>query len=340
MTKIKCALLGSTGVVGQAFVSLLAHHPYFQLSLLAASAKNQGQTWGSRVNWHLPLPFPTSQAGQLIEPPDIKTMKARGITIVFSALPAKIAGQLEPRLREEGFFVFSNAGALRRDPGVPILIPEINGPGLASIETQGYPQKGFVVTNANCSTTGLALALAPLKKFGLQEVTVSTYQSLSGAGYPGVSALDITANALPHIPGEEEKIVYETQKILESQIQIYPSCTRIPTLWGHLENVWITCKEQIDTTLVLEAWAAFAHHNIAGPTTPSIPIIYKPDRQWPQPGHSFWGDPPGMSVSIGQLKEKENRIGFTLLVNNIIRGAAGGSIQNAEYFIQQYGGEK
>jgi len=265
-------------------------------------------------------------------------MKERGITTVFSALPSQEAAQVEPRLREAGFWVFSNAGALRREPDVPILIPGVNSGDLALIKTQGYPKKGFVVTNANCSTTGLVVALAPLKKFGIEELMVSTYQSISGAGYPGVSSLDITANALPRIPGEEEKMIFETGKILKTGADIFASCVRIPTLWGHLENVWIKFKEHIDIGIIEKAWTEFGSHGFNSPMTPNHPVIYNPAPDWPQPKQAFWGDPPGMSVLTGQLKKQGNRIGFTLLVNNIIRGAAGGSVQNAEYFIQNNGG--
>lgn len=339
MTKINVGILGSTGMVGQAFVWLLAGHPRFEISFLSASAQRDNKYYGDEVHWAFPFPMPESVRDKKLAALDYDKLKERGIKIIFSALPAGEAKIIEPELRAQHFYVFSNAGALRYEEDVPILIPEVNIHALGLIEKQGFPGQGFVVTNANCSTTGLAVALAPLRKFGIREVYVSTYQSVSGAGYPGLSALDIAGNAIPYIKNEEDKMISETKKILELQAPIYPTCVRIPTLWGHLETVWIDFRDPVETEDIIDAWQSFKSDSPKLPTRPDHPVIYRAEAAFPQPKMSFDGTPPGMTVFTGQLKKRNNKIGFTLLVNNIIKGAAGGSIRNAEAFVRVYGGD-
>jgi aspartate-semialdehyde dehydrogenase len=336
-SKIKVAVLGATGLVGQVFVHLLAQHELFHLALVTGSKTRNGKGYAREVHWALPFPLPTAALHLTLEALEVPRLKEAGVAIVFSALPAKVAKTVEPELRNSGFYVFSNASAMRCEPDVPILVPEVNRDALANIEDQGYPQQGFIVTNANCSTTGLALALAPLKPFGIKEVVVSTYQSVSGAGYPGLPALDIMGDAIPFIPNEEEKMAVELEKILELDAQIYPFCIRIPVPFGHLETVWLTFETETDTEDVLAAWRDFRFGATPGPSFPRCPVEYIDREGFPRPGISFWGSPPGMQVFTGRLKRVNNRIGFTLLVNNLVRGAAGGSIQNAELFLDTYG---
>lgn len=339
MSKIKVAVLGCTGVVGQVFLWLLSAHKQFELSFLSASSQRDNKLYGEQARWIIPFPMPDSLKKKKIEALDYTKLKERGIKIVFSALPADRAKKIEPELREHNFFVFSNAGALRYEEDVPILIPEANPTALKLIEKQGFPARGFVVTNANCSTTGLAVALSPLKKFSIREVYVSTYQSISGAGYPGLSALDISGNAIPHIKNEENKMVAELKKILTLEADIYPTCVRVPTLWGHLETVWLKFGKQVEKEDILHAWKTFTSNSPRIASMPENPILYREEEDFPQPRMSFFGTPPGMPVFTGQLKKRADRIGFTLLVNNIVKGAAGGSIQNAEAFLQAYGGK-
>jgi aspartate-semialdehyde dehydrogenase len=332
--KTKVAVLGATGLVGQVFVYLLSRHPFFQLDAISSSGSRDGKKYGQEVQWALPFPIEETQWNLKLESIDPKEWRKRGIEIVFSALPTGVAKTIEPELREIGFYVFSNASALRYEEDVPILIPEANPQSLDLIRSQGYPQKGFVVTNANCSTTGLAVALAPLKQFAIQEVFVSTYQSISGAGYPGLSALDILSNAIPHIANEEEKLIIELKKILELDAAIYPHCVRIPVPFGHLETLWLTFDQQVETSDIREAWQGFRFQENSGPSFPQQPVYYSDEEQFPQPAHSFWGTPPGMQVFTGKLRKVGNKIGFSLLVNNLVKGAAGGSIQNAELFLK------
>jgi aspartate-semialdehyde dehydrogenase len=335
--KINTAILGATGVVGQVFVQMLTRHRWFEPIVITGSDSRTGKYYCEEIQWILPDPLPVQAACLTLEPLEIDLLKERNVKIVFSALPADVAGIIEPELREEGFYVFSNAGALRYERDVPILIPEVNPETLAWIETQGYPSKGFVVTNANCSTTGLAVALAPLKKFGIKEVFVSTYQSISGAGYPGLSALDIMENTIPYIRQEEEKMVAELRKILQTEAAVYPHCVRVPVSFGHLETVWLTLEDEVGTHEILEAWQRFEFENTNTPSLPRHPVVYNDTPHFPQSRMSFWGSPAGMQVFTGRLKKENGKIGFTLLVNNLVKGAAGGSIANAELFVNKYG---
>lgn len=335
--RINTAVLGATGVVGQVFVQILINHTLFEPAVITGSDSRKGKYYGDEVQWVLPDPLPEPAKKLKLETQDIDLLKKRNVKIVFSALPADVAKKREPRLRENGFYVFSNAGALRYEDNVPILIPEVNPETLEWITKQGYPGNGFVVTNANCSTTGLAVALAPLKKFGIKELFVSTYQSISGAGYPGLSSLDIMGNTNPYIHREEEKMKIELAKILDLDAAIYPHCVRIPVLFGHLETVWMTLEQSVETTDILDAWQTFEFENANTPSLPRYPVVYNDNPHFPQSKMSFWGSPPGMQVFTGRLRKENDKIGFSLLVNNLVKGAAGGSIANAELFINRYG---
>ncbi|HHU88094.1 MAG: aspartate-semialdehyde dehydrogenase [Sphaerochaetaceae bacterium] len=335
MNKIKAAVIGATGAVGQVFMWRLANHPWFEVEYITASAARVNHLYGSTVHWLLPFEMPSSIRGRVIDEFSIETMKERGVKIVFSALPANVAAEAEPLLRDNGFFVFSNASAMRYYDDVPILIPETNIETLSLIEQQGYPEKGFVVTNANCVTAGLAMSIAPFKKYGIKEIAVCSYQSVSGAGYPGLSSFDITDNCIPFIKGEEEKIEKEIKKILSIDPLVDVYCVRVPVMFGHLEAVWLTLEEELSLEQVKDEWDNFKEASHL-PSTPINPVLYSAVDAFPQQKHAFWGEPQGMVVYTGRLKKRANKIGFVLLVNNLVKGAAGGSIQNAEAFVEKY----
>ena len=334
--KITVAVIGATGAVGQVFMWMLSEHPWFKLSYVTASAARVGQEYGKTVHWVMPFEMPESIKSMVVREMSIPQMKESGVKIVFSALPASVAKEVEPQLREAGFYVFSNAAAMRYDENVPILIPDTNIEQLELIKKQGYPATGFCVTNANCVTTGLAMALAPLRKFGIKTITINSYQSVSGAGYPGLSSFDITDNCIPYIGGEEEKIEKEVKKILSINPDVYAYTVRVPVMFGHLEVVWLDFEQNVGTEDVVEAWKNF-HEASDLPSTPAQAVVYSDEPTFPQPKYAFWGTPKGMVVYTGRLKKKNNKIGFVLLVNNIVKGAAGGSIQNAEAFVSRYG---
>ncbi len=334
--KIRVGLMGATGAVGQAFMWMLSSHPWFEVTRVMASEKRVGRNYGEDVHWILPMEIPQSVLGYEIKSFDTQAMKDDGIEIVFSALPNHAARTAEPRLIDEGFYVFSNAAVLRYEEHVPILIPEANIETLHWIEKQGYPDKGFAITNANCSTTGLAVAMAPLKKYGIKDLVVSTYQSVSGAGHPGLSSLDITNNVIPYIDTEEEKMIREFKKILSVGVDIFPYCVRVPLMFGHLETVWVEFEQEVELDQIRRDWDESRQGLDHLPSTPEKPIEYETQFDLPQAKQAFYGFPQGMVVYTGRLKRQGSRIGFTLLVNNVIKGAAGGSIQNAEAFVTHY----
>ncbi|MCK4890320.1 MAG: aspartate-semialdehyde dehydrogenase [Candidatus Aminicenantes bacterium] len=335
---IKVAVLGATGLIGQMFVYLLDRHPWFNIELLTASESRSGGYYSNEVKWSLPFSLPESTRSIVLSELKIENIISKDIKIVFSALPSEIASGFEREMREQGLFVFSNSGSHRLKGDVPILIPEANPGSLEMIKNQGYPGKGFIVTNANCSTTGLAVTLAPLRKFGIREIYVSTYQSISGAGLSGLSAFDITGNAIPFIEGEEKKMVMELRKIFREHPSIYPHCVRIPVLFGHLETIWVRFDKKVCPDDIRDSWESFRFDKTELPSQPELPVSYFEEPLFPQHRQVFSGSPSGMQVFTGQLKKSDDMIGFSLLVNNLIRGGAGGSIQNAELFCNRYGG--
>jgi len=334
--KINVAVIGATGAVGQVFMWMLADHPWFNVVYATASAARVGLTYSSTTHWILPLEMPSAIKDIEMKEFNFNSMKEANVQIVFSALPANIAREAEPQLRAQGFYIFSNAAAMRYDSNVPILIPEANHEKLDLIRDQGYPKTGFCVTNANCVTTGLAMALAPLRKFNIKSIHINSYQSVSGAGYPGLSSLDITDNCIPFINGEEAKIEKEIKKILSIDPEVYAFTVRVPVMFGHLETVWLECDEGVCEEDIIQAWSDFKVVTDL-PSTPEQPVVYSSEQTFPQPKYAFWGTPRGMVVYTGRVKKKGSKIGFALMVNNIVKGAAGGSIQNAELFVKKYG---
>lgn len=335
--KIDVAVLGATGIIGQVFVHILSTHNLFRIGSLIASKKRTGKKYGDETDWHLPFPGNENIKNTVLEKFDIKDLRSKGIRYIFSALPADRGEDMEPYLRENGFFVFSNSAAHRRDPNVPILIPEVNAQDMSLINKQGFPNNGFIVTNPNCSTSGLVLSLSSFREFGIEEVTVSTYQAISGAGIPGLSAMEINDNVLPYIRGEEEKIEFETKKILGINTNIFATCVRVPVRFGHFETVWIKLKKIPDKELLLKKWESTTQFpNLS--SCPDRPIEYLSDPNFPKNDLAFFGSPPGMQVFTGGLRIKGEKIGFNLFVNNVIRGGAGGSIANAELFNSVFGG--
>lgn len=333
--RIKVAVIGATGAVGQVFMWMLANHPWFEIEYITASSSRVGQLYADTVHWVIPLEMPKEVRSMVVKEFSMKAMKDAGVRIVFSALPAAVASEAEPQLRDNGFYVFSNAASMRYNSDVPILIPEANACQLPLIEKQGYPKTGFCVTNANCVTTGLAMALAPLVKYGIKSINISSYQSVSGAGYPGLSSFDITDNCIPYIGGEEEKIEKEVKKILSIDPEVYAYTVRVPVMFGHLEAVWLDFENKPSLEAIVNDWKSFKTCPDL-PSSPEEPILYSSENTFPQPKYAFWGNPRGMVVYTGRLKEKNGKIGFICMVNNIVKGAAGGSIQNAELFVRDY----
>lgn len=343
--RIGCAVLGATGVVGQRFVQALHGHPWFELRALVGN-ESAGRRYGEAVRHWLPdTPCPDEVARQTVV--SLSELERRGdVAVVFSALPSGAAGPIETRLAGLGFQVFSNAKDHRMDPDVPLLVPEINPDHLAQVKAQ--PGPGFVVANGNCTSIVLQLPLAALHRaFGVESCDVVSMQGLSGAGHPGVSALDVVDNVVPYIGGEEDKVEEEPQKTLgrlvgarvePAGIPIRATCTRVPVREGHLEAVHLRLKRPTTVHEVADALASF--RGPAGlpscPTAPARPIHVTEAADRPQPRRDRDAE-GGMAVTVGRLRLDADGRGlrFVVLGHNTVRGAAGQSVLNAEFALVQ-----
>jgi len=348
--RIPVAVLGATGMVGQRFIELLQGHPWFELVGLAASEQRAGRAYGEVAQWRLPGgDMPTQVAGLPVVackpdalPGDVK--------IVFSALPGEVAGEVEADFARAGVAVFSNAKNYRMEPDVPLLIPEVNADHAGAIVEQrrrrGWP--GSIVTNANCSATPLVMALKPLQKaFGVRKVMVTTLQAISGAGYPGLPSYDILDNAIPYIGGEEEKVESETRKMLgdwsggagfsDAPVVVSAQCNRVATREGHLECASVELEREVEAQEVIAAWEEYVplSQELQLPSAPQHALVYRQERNRPQTllDREAGG---GMTVTLGRLRRCPIlSYKFVLLGHNTIRGAAGGSILNAELCVRQ-----
>lgn len=336
--KIGVAILGATGTVGQRFVQLLAHHPWFEVVALAASEKSVGKTYREAVNWVMPQTIPEVLQDLLIQP----CTAALDCPLVFSALDASIAGPIELDFAKRGAVVVTNTRNHRMLKEVPLLIPEVNSDHLKLLNTNSLK----IVANPNCSTIGLAIALKPLfDKFGIESVFVSTMQAISGAGYPGVASFDILDNVIPHISGEEHKMETEPLKIFgtcydnqieNAQFKISAHCNRVPVIDGHTECVSIKFKTIPRPEEIIQAWNDYKSEitDWGLPSQPQKLIHYFHEANYPQPRLHRMLD-KGMAVSIGGLRPCPLMdYKFRLLSHNTIRGAAGGAVLCAEALVK------
>ncbi|MBN2230367.1 MAG: aspartate-semialdehyde dehydrogenase [Candidatus Thorarchaeota archaeon] len=343
MKKLRACILGATGIVGQHFIRILADHPFFEIEALTASPRSQGHEYGRQVDWLVSERVPEIVQEMVIQDTCADTVLRLDPDIVFSALPSGIASDIEAQLATAGLPVFSNTGAHRMDSSVPILIPEVNPDHLELIKYQDLGD-GYIVTNSNCSTSGLVLALRPLMELGVRKLTVTTFQAVSGAGRRGVSSLDILGNVIPFITNEEAKIVGETKKILGTRstgevipapIDVNASCARVPVLDGHLESVVIDMDEPVSIDRVVELLENFTGEPqaLTLPMAPSRPLVVLHENDRPQPKRdlSLGSGDLGMTVKLGRLRCQGNQLNMFLLVHNTIRGAAGASVLNAEF---------
>ncbi|HST51199.1 MAG TPA: aspartate-semialdehyde dehydrogenase [Pyrinomonadaceae bacterium] len=339
--KYRVGILGATGTVGQRFIQLLENHPQFEVTALAASDRSRGKSYAEACAWRLPCEMPErvrSLAVEMPEPP-------LDCELVFSSLPGEMARETEEAFARAGYVVISNSSALRMDADVPLLIPEVNHEHLALLDSQKSSRGfdgGMIVTNPNCSTIMLALALAPLHaRFGIESVVATTLQALSGAGYPGVASLDITDNVLPFIAGEEEKIESETRKILgrfdAGRIETAPfgvsaQVHRVNVTDGHMAAVRVKLARRTDIEEVRDAFESFTSlpQELKLHAAPERPVIVRDEEDRPQPKLDRDAG-RGMSVTVGRLRP-DNVLDyrFVALSHNTIRGAAGAAILNAE----------
>lgn len=336
------AILGASGYVGQHFARLLDEHPWFAPPLLVSSERSEGRSLADV--WQLAEAPPAGLAQERLRACSPARIARQGVRVVFSALPSGLAGPTELELRRRGVAVFSNAADHRDDPRFPLLVPEVNAPRLRLARRPSRGQ-GLLVTNPNCSAAGLVVALAPLLPLMRPTaVHVSTYQALSGAGYPGVPSLAIADNVVPFIRHEEEKLARETSLLLGRNVgtrvrplpmPVVAQCARVATRDGHLEAVTVVTDRTPNRAAIEDAWRSF--DPLAGrglPTAPSPPVLVHEQEDRPQPLRDRWAGSPararGMAVSVGRLRWEPPYLRFFLLAHNAVRGGAGGSVLNAE----------
>jgi aspartate-semialdehyde dehydrogenase len=339
--KLRIGILGATGVVGQRFVQLLENHPQFEITALAASDRSQGKTYREACTWRLPGDMPEGVRYIVVQAP----APPLDCDVVFSSLPGEIAIDAEPEFARAGFPVISNSSSHRMAEDVPLLIPEVNPHHLELIEAQRTNReynRGFIVTNPNCSAIAIVMALAPLhEKFGVTACVVTTMQALSGAGYPGVASLDATDNVIPFIGGEDEKVEIETRKILggvsqgtiiDADMKVSAQCNRVNVTDGHMASIRVKLARSASIDEVREALASFTAEpqRLQLHSAPARPLIVRDESDRPQPRLDRDAG-NGMSVTVGRIAE-DNVLDyrFVALGHNTIRGAAGAAILNAE----------
>lgn len=338
MSKVDVAILGATGSVGQKFLELLFDHPLFEVKELAASEKSAGKKYKDAANWLMQKMLRKEYAEMIVKDckPNLKSK------VVFSALDASVAGEIEEDFAKAGYIVISNARNHRYDANVPLVIPEVNPDHLDMIKNQNF-NGGAIITNPNCSTIGMVLALKPLhEKFGIKSLNVVTLQAISGAGYPGLPGMDILDNTIPFIGGEEPKMEKEPLKILGklnasgqvdyADFKISAQCNRVSVIDGHLECVQVNLKSKPSAEEIINSWTNFSAEpqKLNLPSAPKQPIYYFYEEKFPQPKiHRNLEN--GMAVSVGRLRECSLfDYKFVVLSHNTVRGAAGGTILIAE----------
>lgn len=343
--RIPVSVLAATGSVGQRFVQLLDNHPWFEVTSLTGSDRSIGQKYEDACHWILPEPMPAWARGKTIVP---TTPEAANAGLVFSALPASIAKDTEPQFAQSGAKVFSNASAYRAEPDVPILLPEVN-PEHAHLVTTQRAQRGwsgYIITNSNCTSTGMTVALKALQdSFGIAVVFAVSLQALSGAGYPGVASMDILDNVIPYIGGEEEKVEWEPRKMLgklvEGEIELAPFAisahtNRVAVSDGHTVCLSIELCNRADLRKVAQALSDYQSPEISSglPSAPKPVIVLRSENDRPQPRlDRMTGS--GMATVVGRLRpDPVFDIRMVVLSHNTVRGAAGGSIYNAELLVK------
>ncbi len=343
-SKRRVGILGATGTVGQRVIHMLRNHPWFEVSALAASDRSEGKRFADVCNWKLPFEMPDAVK-------EIKVYACKpplDCDVVISSLPSDIAVEAEAAFAAAGLPVISNSSSYRMHEDVPLVVPEINPDHLDIIPVQrrnrGY-DKGYLVTNPNCTTIGLVMALAPLQRaFGLEAVMMTSMQAISGAGYPGVASMDIIDNVMPFIGGEEEKVEVEPQKIMgrfaggklePAPFKVSAQCNRVPVQDGHLESVRVKLGKQTTVEEVAAALASFTGlpQELKLPTAPARPVIVRTEKDRPQPRLDRDAE-NGMATVVGRISE-DTIFDFklTLISHNTIRGAAGAALLNAELLI-------
>lgn len=336
------AILGASGYIGQQFVRLLARHPTFRLTDLVGGERSAGRSLDAV--WQLTEELPPELSGERLAPLSPARLQRAGVRIIFSAIPSGLAGPVETECRRRGMHVFTNAADHRMDSDVPLLVPEVNPGHLRALALRAG-RRSMLVANPNCSVTGLVLALAPV--WGLLQpkaVHVTTFQALSGAGFPGVASLSIADNVVPYIPKEEEKVMEESNRILgnirkgrvvSTHVPFLANCARVAVRDGHLEAVTVEASARPSLGALRAAWRRFDPLRDRGlPTAPHPPVELRSQLDRPQPARDRWAGSPmrsrGMAAVVGRIRWSAPYLRFFVLSHNAVRGGAGGSVLNAE----------
>jgi aspartate-semialdehyde dehydrogenase len=340
---VRAGILGATGAVGQRLVQLLAPHPEFEIAAVTASEASAGTPYSEAAKWRIESPIPDHVAEMTVAETTPEAVPA-DLDILFSSLPSGVGREVEPAFCEAGYMVSSNSSNHRTAADVPLTIPEVNPSHLDLIEVQRDERgwDGALVKNPNCSTITMVPPLAALDEaFGLGRVTVATLQAVSGAGYDGVSSMEILDNAVPHIGGEEEKMESESRKLLGEfdgaevhwhDARVDASCNRIPTLDGHLENVWVDTDEAASAEGVVEAMESYPSLDLHSSPDDLIHVFEDPGRPQPRLDRNREG---GMTITAGGVQETDGGVQFNCLAHNTLRGAAGASLLNGELLAER-----
>ena len=339
---VNVGILGATGAVGQRLIQLLDPHPDFAIEALTASGDSAGKTYREAAKWRIDTPIPDSVADVEVTETAPETVPD-DVDLIFSSLPSSVGEAVEPAFCEAGYVVSSNSSNARRDDDVPLTIPEVNADHLDLIEVQRDERgwDGALVKNPNCSTITMVPPLAALDDLAnIERIEVATLQAVSGAGYSGVSSMEIIDNAIPYIGKEEGKMETESRKLLGTfdgaevhwhEADVSASCNRIPTIDGHLENVWADTTEDVTPEEVAEAMTDYPSLDLPSSPDQLIEVFAEPDRPQPRLDRNL-GE--GMTVSVGGIQETTHGVQFNTLAHNTLRGAAGASILNGELLLE------
>jgi aspartate-semialdehyde dehydrogenase len=341
MMTVSVGILGATGAVGQRLVQLIDPHPEFDLETVTASEASAGESYREAAKWRVDAPIP--EAVENMEVSATEPDAIGDVDLLFSSLPSGVGAEIEPALCEAGYVVSSNSSNARLAEDVPLVIPEVNADhvGLLEVQRDERGWDGALLKNPNCSTITVVPTLAALADFGLSGVHVATLQAVSGAGYSGVSSMEIIDNVIPYIGGEEEKMEAETRRLLGTfdgaevdwhDAAVAASCNRVPTIDGHLENVWVECEEELSAPDATDAMAEYPSLSLDGSPDPLIEVFDEPDRPQPRLDRMV-GE--GMAIAAGGVRETPDGVQYNCLAHNTIRGAAGASLLNGELLLEE-----
>ncbi|QSG02678.1 aspartate-semialdehyde dehydrogenase [Natranaeroarchaeum sulfidigenes] len=338
---VRVGILGATGAVGQRLIQLLDPHPEFEIAALTASESSEGEEYRDAAKWRVDSPIPDSVAEKTVTATDPDAVPD-DVDLLFSSLPSGVGAEVEPAFCEAGYVMSSNSSNGRMDDDIPLVIPEVNADHLDLLEVQRDERgwDGAMVKNPNCSTITFVPTLAALAEYGIERVHVATLQAVSGAGYDGVSSMEIIDNAIPYIGSEEDKLENESRKLLGEfdgaslsldGVDVAASCNRIPTIDGHLENVWVETEDDLTPDAAAEAMREYPALDLRSSPEQLIHVFDEPDRPQPRMDRTL-GD--GMAIAAGGLRESTFGLQYNCLAHNTIRGAAGASVLNGELLLE------